>query len=77
MRLRKKNLELPTLVISTLIQEDKEKNETEKVEVEVDVEAAVPVMETEVEVEKKSDDKLETVDEHPKEVTFETVHVKQ
>ncbi|KAJ8719438.1 hypothetical protein PYW08_011613 [Mythimna loreyi] len=75
-RLEQKRLELPTLVMSTLVQEEKEKEKAEKEEVEVaKVEVPVPV-ETEVEVEKKPDVELETVDEHPKEVTFETVHIK-
>ncbi|KAJ8720055.1 hypothetical protein PYW07_012098 [Mythimna separata] len=74
-RLEQKRQQLPTFVMSTLIQEEKEKEKTETDKVEVDVEAPVPV-ETEVDEEKKLEVEVETVEEQPKEVTFETVQVK-
>ncbi|KAF9793714.1 hypothetical protein SFRURICE_003538 [Spodoptera frugiperda] len=66
MRLELKAAAEPTLVMSTLLQEEQERAEKDKAEGDVE---APPPTETEAEVERRPDTALETVDEHPREGT--------
>ncbi|CAH0686412.1 unnamed protein product [Spodoptera exigua] len=67
MRLELKAAAEPTLVMSTLLQEEQERAEKEKTE--ADVEAPPPPAESEEQVERRPETALETVDEHPREET--------
>ncbi|KAH9645087.1 hypothetical protein HF086_005632 [Spodoptera exigua] len=67
MRLELKAAAEPTLVMSTLLQEEQERAEKEKTE--ADVEAPPPTAESEEQVERRPETALETVDEHPREET--------